>query len=580
MNSMGDTDETVNIPLAYKILVNGKELDDMADVISVSVNRQFCKISSAEVVMYYGSMLDNEFVDENNSDLAVGTEVEIYADEEELCIFKGIIVKKSVSISNRKSQLTLTAKNKAYKMTLNRFNHVFTDVKDSDIIEELIKKHGLSCEVEGTAVKNELATQYNCSDWDFINMKADANSLLVYTADDKIIVGKPKAGSAKAEINGHDSVLDFDAQIDGRTAFSDYKASSWNFNSQEKQEVEQKNASGDFQQGAEQTKQLADKLGNDTCVLNFNSYFTDKDVMTEKVNAAIMRNNLSRIIGKTKLYGVLDLQPGDTISFNGLGESFNGEAFVTEVQFDYENGGWYITVGFGMEETSYFRSYDDINAVPASELIPSAAGLQIAKVVALEGDPSDDFRIKVSLPCFDGNNTEIWARYATPDAGNQRGCFVFPEPDDEVVIGFVDQNPNLPVVLGSLYSNKQPASQSLSDDNNIKGIYLKSGIKLEINEEDKIVTLETPGSNKLILNDKDGKIEMDDANGNQIVMDNQGITIKSAGNVSIEATQDMKLKGVNYTAEASAQYKASGSANAEVSSSGVMVIKGSLVQIN
>lgn len=578
MNS--STDEMKSLPLDFKVQINGKELADIADVVSLSVHRQFCKITTAEIVLYYGSLLDDEFVGDKDADIAVGSEVEIYADVDELCVFKGVVVKKAVSISNHQSQLTLTAKNKAYKMTLNRFNHVFADVKDSEIIEELIKKHGLSCDVEATTYKNEIATQYNCSDWDFVNMKADANSLLVYTADDMVTVKKPKVTSAKFEINGYDSVIDFDAQVDGRTAFSDYKASSWNYNGQEKLEVEQKNASSDFQQGAQQTKQLADKLGNDTFTMNFNSNFIDKDVMTEKVNAAIMRNNLSRLIGKAKMYGVLDLQPGDTIAFSGLGESFNGDAYVTEVQFDYENGGWYVTVGFGMEETSYFRSYDDINAAPASELLPAANGLQVAKVVALEGDPSDDFRIKVSLPCFDGKNTEVWARFATPDAGNKRGGFIFPEIDDEVVIGFVDQNPNNPIVLGSLYSNKQPASQSLSDDNNIKGIYLKSGIKLEVNEEDKIITLETPGSNKLILNDKDGKFEIDDSNGNQIVMDNKGITIKSAGNVSIEATQDMKLKGVNYTAEASASYKASGSANAEVSSSGVMVVKGSLVQIN
>ena len=117
-------------------------------------------------------------------------------------------------------------------------------------------------------------------------------------------------------------------------------------------------------------------------------------------------------------------------------------------------------------------------------------------------------------------------------------------------------------------------------DNNIKGIYLKSEIKLEFNEEDKIVNLETPGGNKLVLNDKDGKIEIVDSNGNQITMDNQGITIKSAGKIAIEASQDMSLKGVNLTAEAQAQLKASGSAQTELSSSGVMVVKGSLVQIN
>lgn len=579
MNTINQNRDSANISLSFKVIIDGNELGEVADIISINVCKQFCKISSAEIVLHYGSLLDNDFVDDNN-DISIGKDLEIHADEDGLCIFKGVIVKKTVSLSNKKSLLTLTAKNKAYKMTLNRYNRVFSEMKDSEIIEETIKKYGLDCSVDATAYKNGTAIQYNCSDWDFINIKAESNSLLIFTDDDKIIVQKPNPGDTKFEINGYESIIDFDAQVDGRTAFSDYKAASWNYNSQEKQEVEQKNASDAFTQGSQQTKQLAEKLKNDTFNMNFNSYFVDSDIITEKLKASAMRNNLSRIIGKARLYGISEVIPGDTVEFSGLGENFNGSAYITEVSFEFEQGAWTTAIGFGMEETSYYWSYDDINAAPAAELSPAARGLQVAKIMALEGDPADDFRIKVSLPCFDGENTEIWARYATANAGDKRGGFCFPEIDDEVVIGFVDQNPDNPVVLGSLYSSKMASPQALSDDNNVKGIYLKSGIKLEVNEEDKIITVETPKNNKLVLNDKDGKFEIGDANGNQIVMDNQGIVIKSAGKISIEATSDMNLKGVNMSAEASASYKASGNANAEVSSSGITTMKGSLVQIN
>lgn len=580
MRKGNETYDLNDSSLDYRVTIDGNDLRDVADVVSIHVHKQFCKISSAEVELHYGSLLDDEFVDDQNEDLAVGTDLEIHAGEDDLCLFKGVVMKKSVSLSNKKSVLTLTAKNKAYKMTQSRYNRVFTDMKDSEIIKELIGKYGLGCDVEPTSYKNESVAQYNCSDWDFINIKADSNSLLVFADDDQITVKKPKTGSPKLEINGYEAIIDFDAQLDGRNAFSSYKAASWNYNSQEKQEVEQKNASDDFSQGSQQGKQLADKLDNDTYNMNFNSCFADSDIMTEKVNATMMRNNLSHIIGKVRLYGVTGVIPGETVCFSGLGKSFNGDAYVTEVGIDFEQGAWNTVIGFGLEETPYYWSYDDINAAPASEISPATHGLQIAKVVALEGDPSGDCRIKVSLPCFDGNSTEVWARFATPNAGKERGVFFFPEIDDEVVIGFADQNPNNPIVLGALHSNKLASPQELSDDNNVKGFYLKSGIKFEFNEEDKIVSVETPGSNKLVLNDKDGKIEIVDSNGNQIVMDNQGITIKSAGKIVIEATSDMNLKGVNMTSEASASYKASGSANAEVSSSGIMVIKGSLVQIN
>ena len=577
---MSNSDQSNNSALLYKVLLNGVELSEDTEIISIRIRKQFCKIPSAEVTFYYGNLSNSTFIDENDDKLDVGTEIEILATDDELTLFKGIVVKKGISLSSRRSYLTLTAKNKAFKMTQSRMNHVFSEMKDSEIIEDLIGKYGIDCDVEATTYQNESVTQYNCTDWDFVNMKAEANGMLVLVGDEGIKVGNPTTGDAKLEINGYDSIIDFDAQLDGTTAYTEYKAKAWNYNTQEPQEVEQKNSSSDFSQGKQQTKDIAEKLESDAFNMNFNGSFVDEDVITAKLNATIMRNNLARVIGKVKLYGVNEVSPGECVQFSGIGESFNGIAFATEATYEFKNGAWYTTIGFGLEDTSYYWTYDDINAAPASELLPAAHGLQMGKVVALEGDPMDDFRIKVELPCFDGDNAEVWARLTCADAGDKRGFYFVPEIGDEVVIGFVDQNPSNPIVLGTLHSNKIPAPQEHSDDNNVKGLYLKSGIKLEFNEEDKIVTLETPGGNSLHLNDKDGKIEIADSNGNQITLDNQGITIKSAGKVAIEATQDMNLKGVNLTAEASAQLKASGNAQAEVSSSGVMVVKGSLVQIN
>lgn len=580
MDNTSNINDSNNTILDFKVFIDGNNLTEVADVIAIGVHKQFCKIPTAEVVLHYGSMLNNEYIDVQNDFIAIGNEIEIVDNDGDLSIFKGVIVKKSVSVSNKKSLLKLTAKNNAYKMTQNRYNHVFAEKKDSEIIEDIIKKYSFDCDIDSTSYTNETDTQYNCSDWDFINIKAERNSLLIFADDDKITVKQPKVSSATLAINGYNSIIDFDAQLDGRTAFTDYKATSWNYNSQERQEVEQLNSSSDFTQGSQQTKELAEKLNNDSFNINVNSYFADNELIAKKANAAIMRNNLSRIIGKVKLYGLSKIKPGDTVEFSGIGDSFNGNAFVTEVAYDFVGGAWSTSIGFGMEETSYYWSYDDVNAAPAAELSPAVNGLQVGKVVALEGDPTDEFRIKVALPCFEGDPAEVWARVASPDAGKERGYHFFPEIDDEVVIGFIDQNPNNPIILGALFSNKLPAKQPLSDNNNVKGLYLKSGIKMEFNEEDKIITIETPGSNKLIMNDKDSIFEITDANGNKIVMDNQGINIKSAGKITLEAYTDLSIKGVNMTAEASASLKASGSANAEISSSGVLAVKGSLVQIN
>jgi len=47
----------------------------------------------------------------------------------------------------------------------------------------------------------------------------------------------------------------------------------------------------------------------------------------------------------------------------------------------------------------------------------------------------------------------IWARISTLDAGKQRGTFFRPEIGDEVIVGFLNDDPRYPVVLGMVNSS-------------------------------------------------------------------------------------------------------------------------------
>ena len=56
--------------------------------------------------------------------------------------------------------------------------------------------------------------------------------------------------------------------------------------------------------------------------------------------------------------------------------------------------------------------------------------------------------------------------------------------------------------------------------------------------------------------------------------------MESAGNIEFKATGDVKIEGTNVSINASAQFKAEGSAGVEMSSGATAVLKGSIVQIN
>jgi uncharacterized protein involved in type VI secretion and phage assembly len=149
-----------------------------------------------------------------------------------------------------------------------------------------------------------------------------------------------------------------------------------------------------------------------------------------------------------------------------------------------------------------------------------------------------------------------------------------------VIVGFINDNPNDAVVLGMLNSSAKPAPLQASDDNHEKGFTTRSKIKFIFNDDKKTVLLETPGEQRILIDDDAGEIKVEDKNGNKIVMDSSGIILESAKDLKLKATGDIKIEGVNITASASAQFKGEGSAGAEISTSAVATLKGSLVQIN
>jgi uncharacterized protein involved in type VI secretion and phage assembly len=174
----------------------------------------------------------------------------------------------------------------------------------------------------------------------------------------------------------------------------------------------------------------------------------------------------------------------------------------------------------------------------------------------------------------------VWARIANMDAGDNRGSFFLPEIGDEVLVGFINDDPRDPIVLGMLHSSAKPAPLTASDDNHEKGWVTRSEMKVIFDDDKKSIKIETPAGNKIILDEDEGAITLEDQNANKVIMNSDGITIESPGKIEIKASQDLSMEGMNIDGKANMQFKAEGSAGAELSSSGSTTIKGSMVQIN
>jgi phage baseplate assembly protein gpV len=156
-------------------------------------------------------------------------------------------------------------------------------------------------------------------------------------------------------------------------------------------------------------------------------------------------------------------------------------------------------------------------------------------VVAANRDPKGLGRVKVAFPDADRG---VWARVATPLAGNGRGVHFLPEVGDEVLVAFEGGDPRSPYVLGALWGDSTSPPERLE------------------------IAGPTGGSSIVI-----------DAAGRTIVIEAQGdVTIRSAGGT-------LRLEGVRVEIEAAAALEAHG-AQVEVEGDAVTSVKGGIVTIN
>jgi len=567
--------------VTHTIISGGTEVSKQYQLLSIIVNKEVNRIPMATLVYTDGEPSKQSFELSGKADFEPGKEIEIkagYSSDEKL-LFKGIVIKHSIRVRNKNSVLIIECKDKAVKMTASCKNKYALDTKDSDIIEELIDTYGLEKDVATTTVTHKQIVQYNCTDWDFMLCRADVNGLLCIPNDGKLSVAPPEfSGETALTIQYGATVHNLDAEIDARLQYKSVKGSVWNYTDQELVKDTEAEDPGVPDAGNLSADTLADVIGESEYRL-FNSAKIEEPELQAWVNAAMMKNRLAKIRGKVTTDGTADVLPGQLIQLNGVGDRFEGKLFVTGIRHQITEGLWQTTFQFGINPEWFVQTYN-VQQPLSGAMLPAIQGLHIGIVTQLESDPDGEDRILVKIPVINNDEDGIWCRVSTLDAGEKRGTFFRPEISDEVIVGFINNDPRHAVVLGMLNSSAKPAPLTAADDNHEKGYVSRSEMKMIFNDDKKSFSLETPGGNKFIITEDEKKIHLEDQNGNKITMNEDGIKIESIKDIILKAAKDINAEGVNINIKGSAQTKVEGSSGAEVSSGGTTNVKGSIVNIN
>ncbi|MDQ0639634.1 Rhs element Vgr protein [Pedobacter sp. W3I1] len=567
---------------SFSITVNGQVLPDAVGILEIVVTNLVNAIPKAKVVVMDGSAAAQNFDLSNGTNFIPGAEISIaagYNGENEV-IFSGLIISQTIRANEDGSQMEIECRDKAIKLTAGRKNKIWEDVSDNDAITDLVGQNGITADIDGLNLQHKQLVQFNCSNWDFIVTRAELNSALVITEAGKLTIGMPNASQESTATYTYGSeIYDFEAQMDARTQYPQVLTKNWNYTNQEVKEgtstaktlPQQGNISGD---------DLAEVLGWEDNSLYHSGNVAEQE-STEWATAQLFRSRLNRVIGNFRVQGDNKLKPGIIVELLGIGERFSGKCWVTGVIHSYSGeAAWYSHVQFGLDKKLHSYNFDDIVEKPATGIIPPVNGLQIGIVTQLESDPEGENRIRVRLPTVENEGDGIWARLASVDAGKDHGWVWNPEINDEVIIGFINDDPRDAVILGRLYSSSFPPHLEAKDGNYLKGLSTKSKLQVLFDDEKKIIKIETPGGNFITLDEDQKQIAIQDINGNKIEMSEDGIKIESIKDIILKASGDFKIDGTNITTNANAQLKLSGSAGTEISSSAITKVKGSMVQIN
>jgi Rhs element Vgr protein len=211
-------------------------------------------------------------------------------------------------------------------------------------------------------------------------------------------------------------------------------------------------------------------------------------------------------------------------------------------------------------------------------------------VVIDNNDPDGHGRVKVKF-YWQSDSETPWVRIVNQHAGKNKGFQFIPEVDDEVIVGFEQNNPSRPYVMGAMYHGKASHKDRNDSDNHVKTIRTRSGNEIKFVDKDgeeEILIHNSDSQNFISLSLKDdGKITIKSKNKMELLAKEilieaeEKLTMKSKESslsgqqkVEILTEKDCIIKSMETKIETQANLKMSAGAQAELKASAGVTVDG------
>ncbi len=590
-------------------------------LLGITVNQEVNRIPRARIDMIHRYLVKNAKGTQNFTlipseklstptdapaphDFSPGTQITVLLGrgKERKEVFSGYVVKHNIEVTARNEQMvSIECRHVANRMTLHprtRFFHhqannkasskdSIDPVNEKSVLEYLLQevhkdlKLKPNIEKDLSTSEHENMTQYRCSDWDFMVMRAEANGMVCLPESNAMRFFEPKveATADRRLVMGKD-ILEYEAWFDESIGSPSNTYASWKANHDKVvTELDDKSNKADNPDAA--------KIQSD---LFFEHGAALEPSETKAIlEGEVLRQKLGKLRGMIRIKGATDIQVGATIAVEGFKSVWDGNTFVSGIRHEVRAGLWTMEVQCGLSEKTHAERY---NLEATESMMPQTNGLLYGVVSRYKKDQYGRELVEVEIAASNESNTNtkneewqgksVYARLSSLLASEERGATFRPYPGDEVVLGFVANDPRFPVVLGSVYNGKRKPLFDLKDEKTQEEIgFTIDKWTWKINHEDGIMEMKSPDGQLISIEEKDneGKISIQYNDSNSMELSKDGLTINVQA-ITMEAKEDVTINGQNIAAAGKQNVDIEGNAKVTVEGKVNTAIKGQTLNVN
>jgi Rhs element Vgr protein len=468
-----------------------------------------------------GTSADLKALSDEAKQCQPGTQVviKVKSSQSQDVLFSGIVQQQSYSVQMGRSELTLKVRHPLQKLVATHRSQLFEQMSDKQVLQQLLQDHDIAQgkSLSGLEIEHPQMVQFDCSDWQFIKARLNANGVwLLPEVDGGVSIKPPKLSTAEADHTLHQSqamarpgeaepmIVDACWQYNGLEQPGKLAVSAWDLKQQDMSPNTQATSCNLGSDGLDPGRFAMPDQQQWLLTSTLNLIQDEAKAWADSRYLALQAKGLQ---ASFTLAGNAAYQLGQTLGLSGFGTHFNGNGLISSVQHKFSRGNWRTVLMLGQD------TFNDLD----EPLLPSVAGLLVGIVEDYEEDPDSLNRLRVKVPAV--GNKSLWARFAMPYASKNSGLCLYPEPKDEVVLGFFAQDPRYPVILGSMHNPENTAPFAPSQANNKKGL----------------VFVKDDNTRQLLFDTQEGSLLLQ--------YDKDQLQFKSG--IELSADQDMQLSAAN-----------------------------------